>query len=722
MPTWFEKRLVPIILLICCVGGIAACTTGEQSGGAEQSQPPSANINTEQPSVFPVNTAPVTRTLAYSSGEQTAIDIAMYDDTTYILQDNGVQLFANGMKGAFITLANETDAVMTPRCLAVSEDGLFVAYLDELDCIVLSRYTFGGQFAQAYSAVEKSFHTSVYDLAVKDGIAYVSMWKSGNASLYICDLAANTLTNTDVPAGRFCLIDDNQIIFSNVSDYRATNYGVYDIQTGSYELIDTGKAYRLDSFAFDASSGLVYAGGYEPLSYSTSNPCSLGNFIAVINIPGKTVERVVPVKDKNSILAFTGNDLLLLESKQDLIVYNNPDGYRGQTHTPLQVLYYDEDTGGVGERCIASFADIHAEVQFALWEQYNFSFLDVEITPQSIPLDSAGNATIRFAPPEGTYDLILMASACAALLNNTDGMVDLGENEPLQESFAKMLPGIEELCTIDGKLLGVPVYVLANGYKHNRTIPLTAGQEPLGFGWTIQDYYEYAKAVGSNDPAKLAFPDNLVKFSDLISTVFSGRHIPVEDYASFMRAYHAIFDEGLYDTRDPSLGDVSTRFLHNAAISTTSIERSKESGRIMEMRISENSRFPVGMGMLVANKSTEKLDIVLTYLQAFVNPDVTYRAHNGTAFDTSDMTICPIWYYSDELWEADPYLENYAYMLANSVTKQGGGLHEDRPRNYAFIQGMRDAIGAVENGELPPEDAAEKLFALQEEYLAGTTE
>jgi len=722
MQTWIRKRFIPILLTIVCVAGFPSCKDDEQLNGVEQSKPPSVIMNTDQSSAPPVNTASVTRTLVYSGEEQAVVDVAVYDNTVYLLQDNGIQVFSNGIEGAFITLANDMDAELSPYCLAVSNDGLFVAYLDELNCVILLHHTFDGRFVQSYSSVGKVFATHVFDLAAQDGLAYISLWKSGSAaSLYICDLATNTLTNTNAPAGGFCLNNDNQIIFANVSDYRATDYGIYDTKAEAYELVDTQLSYRFESFTFDVSNGRIYACGFELMSAFTQNRYSLGNFIAVIDLPNNEIARVAPVKDENGILAFAGKDLLLIENQNDLLVYSNPDGYRGKTHEPLQILYYADDLFDTNERSTAVFAAIHSEVQFELWERYNYFFLDVEFILQKIPRDSYGDATIGLSSPDKEYDLILFNIQSPALLNDVSGMVDLAENEMIYTSFMQMLPGIEELCTINGTLVGAPVYVMARGYAHNRSIPLAAGQKPLDFGWTIQDYYKYASAVGTDNPATLALPECFINPDDLISTVLSGRRLSIEDYVSYMYAYYTIHAETLYDTRNPMGMDLRTSFLNGIELSTTPVTRVNEASVVMEPRISENSCFPVGMGMLAVNRTAKQLTVALAYLQAFINPDVTYRAHAGTRFFTGFLTenaiSCPIWYHSDELWEANSYLENYAFMLANSVTKRW--LRDDRPRENTYMKSVGETIDAVKNNEMAPEDAAEKLFALQEEYLAG---
>ena len=144
-----------------------------------------------------------------------------------------------------------------------------------------------------------------------------------------------------------------------------------------------------------------------------------------------------------------------------------------------------------------------------------------------------------------------------------------------------------------------------------------------------------------------------------------------------------------------------------------------ETDRLPYPRMDANGRIPVRMGMLVVNAESPALDTLLDYVEAFIGKDATYRAHQGTDLHyIAGSNSYPIWYQNDALWAAAPALEEYAFLLANSVP-QYAFTASLNPSADALVTEFSSIWRALRETNESAEALAQRMYDAQEAYLAG---
>ena len=661
------------------------------------------------PSVPIVNTEPVTRTFIRSGG----LDVAVYDGAAYVLLADGVQTFVNGVETTFIPLGNDPADALKPTALAVTADGLYVAYRDEIDCVVLIRHTMDGTPEQTYQSVTKSNATSVVDFVVLENMAYLSLFTANNNTggdrrLFICDLADDELHETEIPAFQLCLYRDGQIVFSD-GDATVTSFGIYNTQDDSVRMVDLGKGFAVRSFAYDMARDVLYACGGNALSKYRFTPEYAGLFLAAIDVSTATAEYIAPVRDGSGNLAIAGADLLILENENELYAYNNLDGYRGVPLAPLRILCLVTTQEQPDNRI--AFAALHTETVFSLWEKKGIAYWDADITMKQLPVNASGALTVDDIDLSGeTFDIVLIPAGYASALKETDGLYALSDHKGIQAAFDEMLPGVEALCTVNERLLGAPVYVWANGLSQNIQALQNLGAEQLPFNWTLQDYYAFASVLEPRDDRHFLDRSMLERDNEILSRILDGEHIPEAELIAYFSTYQNIITEGLYK-------DVFLR--PNDTFEAGILASVYKGDAVPFPRISRESRIPVRMCMIAVNNEAVNRDAVLDYVETFISKEVTTLAHQGDFLVSSaginNTMYCPVWYDTPGLWAIQPSLGDYSYMLAHSTPDYAmmkPGLYEE-----SLYTAVSDIMQRLWTEKMTPATCAAQIFTAQKIYL-----
>jgi|GEM_PF-3283552 len=669
-------------ILTLLLGACSATETPQSTNNSGALAPTASAIHTEV-------TSPVS-----AQHDGITYDFAIHDDL-YTLRSNGVAIGADAAEASIYFEGWQPDA-RYPLTFARHEGLFYAIAIDERN---------GGLCLEVFDETGKLLRTSkpfpssvtiASEMVFCDGIMYIC---AGNIrlgtqsvmALYAYDAESETLTKMQNQVSALAAYTTGQIAY--VTDDGVV---VYDCVSQTETLHSVPLPFQVMSFGRLASENSMYA-----VTLNNESVYSLTR----LDLADNSFEHLRPLQGTNGSQYFitrvlaTDTQIYMKYTQDDFFVIENRGNDWGTKADALEILSLT--TSDRTPRSLAVFNNIYGNALAYMHEELGYQYPDVHVTHQTL-LSSNGlyisQVDLNALLDGGAYDLVLFDDNITMALTDDSALADLHEIPALRSMFDGMLDGIENLCTVNGKLMGAPNIMSTSGFFVNRmNLIANGGQMPLR-GWTIADYQEMAAAAKNQyaDTAALIHQGDIYPLFNAIGCNILAGNIPSDDeYTQLLGVYSALLSDGLLrgmDGENPPTDSTNAVFAgHDISAATDSDITS-----VHFPLYSQNAKIPVRLDVLALTAQAADRQEAIDFLQAYMHPDVLKKTSISALNDGGGMGsvfYLPIWYEDAELWADYPALADYAYLLQNSIHQY--------TFNWAF--GIASTMNYHANGSVPEE-------------------
>jgi|GEM_PF-6488188 len=637
------------------------------------------------PTQSPAPSGKVTRSTLYEpvDADEFFIDICHTGEIIYVLTNKDILAFTGKQLTARWPIADESD-MMTGTALTVADNAIYVLCQNVFTETYLKKYNLDGECVQTYEGVMQ--YGKGYGLAVVNGVAYIPIY-AHDESRFLCvyDLEADKAAKRNTAIYRPTPYKDGLLLCDEFG-----KLGVYDIANDVFESFPPGQAIVYDS-AYHAASGDVLM--LERPNENTSN------YYISRYTPGDA-----PIDDADILLpimySFThvwdgagmafsiSGDSMAVTERDKISLYENIDGEWPEVRAPLRVLGIQDMTRSNMGLTPDWYKNIEEEAIGELYDRYGFILPPVEYTEIIADRERIKNGEITLESYwEGTeYDLVYISSHCLRFMHTDGGLYDLSTYAPIDVQFSDMLPGVRELCSVNGKPIGVPIGLYVNMNDWNGIAEEIS--ERLPFDWTFADLLQCLQSDFSNKKLKFYEQDFFhLPTGQMLAEAAAGilpERAALED---FLTTFKAIYDGGYTTSVMSSMGFFGDFGCFAPCSLYAPHDTNMARPFILAPRYAASVRPAHDISIMAALPQSERLEEVLQFLECWIDKDVQYMAIDGAWY--KDWPMTNVWYKYDDIWEI-PFMQNHEMVLANGIRFRIPIIDDE----YVPIEGILEAYAA----------------------------
>ena len=640
---------------------LGACTAEKPPLETEERNMPSPDI----PATEAANTDV---TFPFSTEHDGIIYDFVLHDTLYTLRSNGAAIGEDAAEASVYFEGWEPGA-RHPLTFSMHEGLFYAAAIDKInDGLCLEVFDETGKLLRASKPFPPGV-TIASEMVFCDGIMYIragSIRRGTQISmaLYAYDTANETLTKIQDQVLALAAYGEGLFAF-------ATNEGFVVCGGATQTAYPMQLPFQVKSFGYLASEDSVYA-----LTLSNESVYSLTR----INLADGTYEHLRPLQGVNEppyaiarVLA-TDARIYMKYTQDDYTVMENRSGDWGKKADALEVLSLSASTGT--PLSLSVFNSIYGNAMAYLHDEMGYQYVDVHVTHQtlSMPEGDAGTTQVDLNAllKDGSYDLVLFDDNLTMALTDDSALADLSAIPALDDMFIGMLAGVKDLCTVNGKLLGAPNLMSANGLLVSLMNLIAGGGQMPQSGWTIADYQTMAASAKNKaaDAAALLHRGDMHPLWNAIGCNILAGNIPAEaEYAQLLDVYSVLLADGLLrgsSDEGNTMPDYAKDALIGHAIAAAAYD---DMSTVHFPLYSDSAKIPVRLDVLALTEQAKDKPEAIDFLQAYMHRDVLQKVYGATfdGFALDNVYYAPIWYEDAALWADYPALNDYAYVLQNSV-------------------------------------------------------
>jgi len=616
-----------------------------------------------------------------ASADEFFVDICHTGDVIYVLTNRDVLAFTGKQLTARWPIADESD-MMTGIALTVADGAIYVLCQNVFTETYLKKYSLDGECVQTYEGVMQ--YGKGLNIAVVNGVAYIPV-SAYDGSWFLCvyDLAADKTAKRDSAIYRPTPYKDGLLLCDEFG-----KLGVYDIANDVFESFPPGQAIVYD-FAYHAASGDVLM--LERPNENTSNyyisrytPGDASVDDADILLP--VMYPYAHVWDGAGMAFSISGDSMVITEREQVSLYENINGEWPEVREPLRVLgIQDRQKSNMG--LTPSWCKSVEEYAIGeVYDRYGFVLPPVEYTEIVADRERIKNGEITLESYwEGKdYDLVYIAPYIYNWMYTDGGLYDLATYPPIDTQFLNMLPGVRELCSADGKLIGVPIELLVNMNDMGVIEEELSAQLP--FDWTFNDLLQCLQSDFADEQLKFSKRDFFQMPTNQMLLEARVGIIPERDVLEdFLVTFKAIYDSGYITMTEDSMGNFG---IFNSIYSYDPQDTNMTRTSFLEPRYAENARPAHSIGIMAVLPQSERLEEILQFLECWINKDVQYMAIRGERY--KEYPVSTVWYKYDDIWDI-PFMKNHEALLANSIRAKAYTMDE-----YWIVEGiLKDYVAGV---------------------------
>ena len=658
------RKITSLLLAMAMALSAVACT-GEQ-----------AQTETETPTPPAEGALDLPLTEAYDTFDEDAYDVYFDGETIYRLTSSGIIMVQSDKTETLVTLVG-FDPIPAERLIRASftmHDHLFFVVYEGADGTRLVTYNPDGT-QNAAPFLIASTYTNISNVCVLADTLYFIAGTSNGEKLLSMPLTGGEPEALDSNAAGLTVYDDTHIAYGK-PDRSMPSIIILHTETLEKETLYFQSAH----ITTDALFGLGYDDVENNFYFVARSASGFYPLLTKMDAERLVVTplRVLTRDDyynANRVFLFETTLLTACMNKSIYCAKNYIDGIAEQ-EAPLRVLF------------VTDGYQTSAEIFDQVWGAVNLSrakdgksFIGYEMIPCRVRIEEplGGPYLLDLAKQLESYggadsfDLVLFEANLTRMLEKDDMLLDLATVPQIASQFKEMLPGVKDLCTVNGKLLGAPVICSTRGLAVNTMKLIAAGATELpAFDWTFADVIKMYNTI---DPSKMnntmalsaMYVMNPLSFS-VGCNVLAGIVPTEEEYRSILHMYKETYDKNYLTDSDEN---IVSNALFCVSLSAYGLESAGTNNLVLLPRYVESFKTPVRMDVLSVLTHAADKPVVLEFAEAFVNREVLYTAMRGEELrgaNNGDNVIClPLWYHYDDLLKKDSQLVNYEDMLANSV-------------------------------------------------------
>ncbi len=354
-------------------------------------------------------------------------------------------------------------------------------------------------------------------------------------TLSIFNLKNKNMKPVDIEnADAFTVYNDNSLIIGVYSGVPHSKFIIYDYEKN--EIID------------EIENNLIYS----DLIYDKNENCLyyIDSRIYRYDLKSNETERLIDLRNYTSI-AFTKiiNDtdyFYLLDAKDDRIFCIGKDAVNTKHKEILTIV---------------SVSRVSVEYELKKAEE-----LFKKANPQcDIVYKSKGDNELKVSVMAGDndMDIIYVENHLFNDFVGSGAVISLDGYQNIKENFTNMLDGIENLCTYNNSLVGVPVFLSIDMWEANQELLDRLNLKLPKEDWNWYDFYEYAKLSrqdingdGINDTyiieGKPSFPTFFQQYNSAYVDLAAGKaSFNNDSFKNLLALWKKLWDEDLiaYGTR-----------------------------------------------------------------------------------------------------------------------------------------------------------------------------
>ena len=647
------------------------------------------------------STEPVTRRVVHTADTDAPVmDVVLTVKRLYILTTKDIRVMEEDAVVLTVPLASED---YRPAAIAVTDSSFYVAGVSDFDGIQLQEYDLSGNPVRTYDGMEAfASYSTVFDLLVLDGTAYIAA-VGRNEQLFAYDLAKDTVTETGIKATAVVPYGKSELLVS----YSGTMQ-LYDAKKQETKALPDGVANKNVYWpTYDAKREILFY--VRP--YNLANVDTSARYLYRAYTDSKRAKDapalLIPDPSPDRFDAWNGSmslydNVLAVTENGDVVLYDNVDGVWPEVEEPLRVL-------SLGSNSLGS-------LHFAYWQNAAIKLAYQEHQKTLLPCKVENGEIVRNTEdPDATdicledflagktYDLLYYNGGMVLTAEDAKRFVDLSQYDEIADSFADMLPGIQNLCSIDEAIVGVPMgfpfaIIVAGEFGTPVGIP-----DYLDSVWTYADYLAHVQAAPENTVTPIISKWCILDVEALYSNALAGNMPTKEDLAQAISAYQELDD--LHMFADTESKNATLLGVYGMDRDTVRL------GALLAPLYSDAARIPVKAEQLMLNVESERRDDAILLLTQMLRKDMMQKAYNDDYSIVSGPL--PVFYYQQSQWDKYSELETYAEILRNSVPFIDPPEGVRRPIAHHMYPSPEEADPIVN---------AEKLLEVLGQILGGFSE
>jgi len=525
--------------------------------------------------------------------------------------------------------------------------------------------------------------------AIAAGADMIYAWHEKSKKLKILDTDGKIKEELDIPGPCVCRMEYSAgKLYILVKDYKDDITGrliAYDLKQKATEEIKVGKVRDFSLYKDNKMLVLI------------EDTDSLNNTVILydynINKPGESFDKLGLkfIKNTHLISMFYSNseDVIYITNHNCVNKQSIKDDYLepvanfGSINSGIKVivsgskvfmldtvegkLHMTDNTvaGGKAKETLKLFLSIDNNPQVIKARELfikKHPDIDVKINyDNSLYLDSIKK---MLASGNMDYDIVHMNRDEYVYFTKENLLGDLSQYSIIKERFKEMHTGIQEICTYNKELLGVPFVVAPMGWRVNEALLKKLDIEIPQRAWTWEDFYDIAKKVRTN-ALKKNMPDVYIMHISTVSPPFleqykallynnalSGRMVSGNKLVNMLKIWKSIVKEELIYNKD-----LQNHAKDNYAFSSGAMVPSKKDLYINPPLLDESNALPVNAMQLGIYNGSKNKDIAAEFLSIFSSKEVQISSGYG----------CPVYMDNSLDLMSKSNLDIYKYMLSNGV-------------------------------------------------------
>lgn len=647
-----------------------------------------------------VNTSPV----IYSDGQYTYVfrrfpeelkgadQVMEYMRNEDIGEINEIEIYENNdysQPVEVITLDAMQEKSFRPHGLNYdSEKEEFYVYISESGEPIC--YTFSRQGELLNRCVFTSDRVDA--LLCLDGFIYEidnDGYKGRTGNLSVIDPQTDKSTKLD--EGVLCFYTENGLLYyiksTRTADYRnIQRICSYDPATGTITNIkDIQTEESVISFYYDISSDIVYF-----TSTIEMFACKDGEVMPVMNT----------YKAALSICEADNENIYVKVGLNQISVYQLTDepGSLDEQVEVLKVCIAGEK--GEFEAPLNSALELMTAVGLPVRFEYTYIAENSSIRDEEA--EYVNNMAKKLLAEDTDYDIFIVNSTMPELF---DGKYyeDYSQYPVIKDYFDKMIPGMADLCTIDGKLALAPVYMYVDSLNFTPQTLADPKKAPKTFDEFFSKYDELTENLGDDYYCKDYAEVNFISawLNELASNYFSEVISDETAEKDLLRLYECA--EGLDEYEKIYIGedynDKSARFMYY--INPGSKSAGERNNWVAWPKLGEKYKYSVEGRFMAVNPNSPNKELALKCITYYLNSIVTGEMEGNMHYFEKDAIEASEDVVSREIDYGTSKYTSFKEQIANSIHKTAV--------DDLFIT-ARDLCIQIEEGTTTPEEAATKTM------------